>query len=229
MMTIKQARSYVDENPDWAPFADMLICPPSEKELLEVRPEASWDIKEIYGWRGSGSVGLFIQGTAIYEKARRQGSTHAMAAMVASQKAPKALTDREFFSGTGTLGQQFEQRYVDDIVYAARQKGYNPSPNDVYMRTLAREPGDPEAFVPPTGGRNHIRRVCESRGLPCEGAVNVKAGPQKEVKIKRLGDDIVNRIYHSSKDPDILAAKKDGKREAREAIISKYGNKKSTL
>jgi hypothetical protein len=111
----------------------------------------------------------------IYEEALSNGCTPRLAELLACRKAPGAQTDREFFRNKPKLDEQFKSaQTLNHYVAQARKKGYNPNPNDVYMSQLARFPGDPEAFVPASGGRNHVKRVLEQRGWGSEGIVNVK-------------------------------------------------------
>lgn len=174
---------------------------------------------------------------ALYQNAERFGfylycrhkkkQTHKMAEMLAYQRAPRCMTDRELFEGMGTLADQFpgEDRYVEMIVAGARANGYEPGLHDVYMPNLARFTGDPEAFVPPTGGRGHIKKICEKRGIPCEGAVNVSAPPvDKEPAKVRLGEDLVEESINEMvrQDPDI--ARKATRRDLRDEVISKHGS-----
>lgn len=118
---------------------------------------------------------------AFYEEMRSRGESHNMAELLALRQFPGTMTDREFFEGQGTLADQFkgDEAMLNTIIERARSKGYNPNPNDVYVSALANDVGDPLAFVPPTGGRGHIQKVCEKRGTSCHGAVEVK-GRQPE-------------------------------------------------
>lgn len=113
---------------------------------------------------------------ALYEQSRAAGSSHKLAEMLAFQSPPGSLTDREFFSGQGTLADQFkgDEAMLKRLVSTAASNGRRPQASDVYCSGLARFPGDPEAFVPSSGGRNYIRRLSEQRGHACHGAVEVK-------------------------------------------------------
>ena len=130
----------------------------------------------------------------IYAEAKANGCNDRLADMLASRQAPGAMTDREFFEGRGTLADQFAgaEGQLAKVVAAARAQGYEPKPNDVYVPTLANSIGDPLAFVPPTGGRNHVRRVCEQRQTSCEGAVTVQAPMYREpTPDKPLSDKLI--------------------------------------
>ena len=75
------------------------------------------------------------------------------------------MTDREYFRGQGTLLDQFtgEEHILEAHIKQAKKDGYTPGINDVYNPMIANKPGDGKAFVPPTGGRGHIKRVCQER------------------------------------------------------------------
>lgn len=148
--------------------------------------------------------------------------------MLASRKAPGASTDREFFADSdATVARLHQQdpRYAARITAKAKQLGYQPNSNDVYMSQLAKCEGDPLAFVPATGGRHHVKKVCEQRGLGCEGAVAVKAmevaAPAPRVRLApKIVDEYVKKYV--AKDPSLA---KKPKRELREMIVEKHGSK----
>lgn len=149
------------------------------------------------------------------------------AEMLALRSPPKAMTDREFFEGRGTLDKQFEgnQEALDRVIKPAMKRGYKPNPNDVYTPALAAYPGDPKAFVPATGGRGHIEKVIRDRGWSIEGAVNVK-GERRPVKRKRLGDDLVKEEVCNMvrENPDL---RKVSKWDLAAEAIHKHGNKET--
>jgi len=143
-----------------------------------------------------------------YLQLRRQGQSVNMAEMLALRAPPRARTDRELFEGQGMLDKQFggSPGQLEAVVAQAQQHGYRPNPNDVYIPMLANYPGDPLAFVPATGGRNHIRRVCEMRGVSCQGSVDVKGRqPEQEVPAGQLDAGIANEIVDRqiAENPDL--------------------------
>lgn len=163
--------------------------------------------------------------TAFYLHERERGVAHAIAVMTACQAAPRSLTDRELFAGMGTLADQYQdQEYLNRIIAGAKAHGYQPNPHDFYMGNLARFEGDPEAFVPATGGRGHIEKVCRQRGIPCSGAVNVKGREPDtnplESKVK-LAEDIVQAKLRKRllREPGLS----NRTRELREDIVAKHG------
>lgn len=139
---------------------------------------------------------------------REQGNDHKLAAMFACRKAPASRTDRDLFAGRHTLAQQFagNEKQLTAVVNAARRQGYNPGGNDLYDPCLAQTTGDPRAFIPATGGRGYVRRICEAQGLTCHGNVEV-AGRQPEAPIEAgaLGANIVEELIEQKlqSNPDL--------------------------
>lgn len=106
---------------------------------------------------------------------------------------PGIRTDAQFLANHGTLDKQFEgdARQLKAVTETAKKHGYNPSPNDTYIPTLARFPGDPLAFVPPGSPKSHIKKVCEATDRACEGDVTVSRSTKPPPKTVRLGEDLV--------------------------------------
>ena len=161
---------------------------------------------------------------AFYEYLRGKGESHNMAEMLAFQQAPRAMTDAVFFEGFGTIEKQFagDEKVRDQLIKRARAAGYNPNPNDVYLSAIARYPGDPEAFVPATGGRGHIKKVLTERGWESDGAVKTKARqPEEAPKSVPLAKDIVNRKVGQAH-RDNPETKRMDQGELRHNIIKKH-------
>ena len=164
---------------------------------------------------------------ACYVWLRKKGNSHKLAEMLAYQQAPRANTDREFFEGMGTLDKQFagEEHMRDKIVAKAMSKGYKPNANDVYLSSLARYPGDPEAFVSPSGGRGQIQKTCERRGWECDGSVKTKyREPEEAPKKKQLAESIIKRkmLDAHARRPE---TKEMDQGELRQQMIDKHGSK----
>jgi hypothetical protein len=158
-----------------------------------------------------------------YESMRRKGESHSISEMCAMRSAPRGMTDSVFFAGVGTLADQFlgDEAMLEKLVANATAKGHKPSANSYYCAPLANEPGDPLAFIPPSGGRGHVQAVCEQRGWACDGSVKVK-GRKDEPKKTRLATDIVNQLVDMriAADPD--QARVD-RRDLQAEVISKHG------
>jgi hypothetical protein len=135
--------------------------------------------------------------------------------------------DTYFFAGKGTLADQFKgsEDQLEYLVAQAKRKGYNPNPNDVYTPALAQYPGDPAAFVPPSGGLNHIKHICEERDLSCGGAFKRE---RKNIGEKEVKPVIHRKIFNRLKREMIAADESLGrksKREIKEAVYAKHAYK----
>ena len=142
------------------------------------------------------------------------------------RKMPSIRTDAQFLANHGTLDKQFDgdTKQLKVFTDVAKSHGYNPSPNDTYIPTLARFPGDPMAFVPPGSPKSHIKKVCESTDRACEGDVKVARAPKKPPKTVRLGEDLIQeeaamRIIENPEE----AMKPKG--QLRNEILDKHGAK----
>lgn len=171
--------------------------------------------------------------------ARRRGvepddiADHRFAEMLALRSPPGSKTDREFLAGFGTLEQQFgaDKVGLNAVIRGAKKHGYNPGVRDVYLEPLASFPGDPQAFVSEsTGGRGHVKRVCEQRGLDCRGAVNVNGyraerdDPIKKPKA-RLAEDVIRAEERKLARSERGGKKKTDRAELRERVIEKHSPK----
>jgi len=146
--------------------------------------------------------------------------------IIVSGRFPPIRTDSTFLANHGTLSKQFENddRQLDKVVEEAKKRGYNPSPNDTYIPTLARYTGDPLAFVPAGNPRGHIKKVCEQTDRACEGAVEVGRTSKPMPETVRLGEDLIQeeaamRIMENPEE----ALKPKG--QLRNEILDKHGAK----
>lgn len=218
---------FLESEPHWRQYADLLVSPPTDAEIQDkfpdVPPSFLRKCRMIVGCHDE----IIVTSGAVYWRLREEGESPRFAEMVALQAPPRCMTDREFFEGMGTLDSQFgDPLYKKLILDKAKSKGFVPGAHDVYLSSLARFPGDPEAFVPPTGGRGHIRKICEQRGWAHEGVVTVKgrndAPNPLDSKEKRLGEDLVreNMRKHLAKNPGCNLSHG----ELRHTIIEKHGS-----
>jgi hypothetical protein len=143
--------------------------------------------------------------------------------IIESRQFPGLQTDDEFMANRGTLSSQLGEQ-TESVVKAAKQNGYKPNLNDVYLPAMARFPGDPEAFVSHGSARGSVRRTMESRGWGCEGSVKVKAR-ESEPASCRLADEIVEQevLKLTLEDKN---ARKAGLKELKQHVIDKHGVKK---
>lgn len=132
-----------------------------------------------------------------YVAMRERGESHSIAEMLALRRFPGTIgTDAAFMAGRKLGGGQFDglkRRVGDHHIKKALDAGVNPA-GKYYLGSLAREPGDPEAWV---SGPGDVRRVCERRGWGCDGQVKVKkpayADRWEEPAGYRVAADIVDR------------------------------------
>lgn len=167
-----------------------------------------------------------------YLARRAEGMSHNFAALLATQRFPGTKTEALYFEGRHTLADQFRgnEAQLETVVAAARARGYEPSPYDVYEPGLADDVGDPKAFIKPSGGTTQVRQVCEAAGKSCSGLVKVRgrrstADPDA---IGPLAQDIVDGMIASEArtNPDLAAKlqeKPAGHRELSEAIREHHG------
>lgn len=163
----------------------------------------------------------------IYDKVIAEGSSPRLAEMLALRAPPRALTDRELFAGVGSLAKQFDgaEDQLNKLVKLAKKRGFKPGVNDFYNPMLAAFPGDPEAFIPPTGGRNHMRRLAEKRQMSLDGAVTVKKPEYREPTPDiPLQESYIREKMAAMVAADPQAAKAD-KRELRSEVIRKHAGK----
>jgi hypothetical protein len=142
-------------------------------------------------------------------------------AMIASGQLPSIRTDSTWLAGVDNAnGKQFEgQEYAGDFYrQKALEGGVNPV-GKVYLSSLAKFPGDPEAWV---SGRGDIQRIVDKNGWEAEGTVTAKGrehAPPKEVP---LGEDIVNEeLLTAVEDNPDLAASRQKVEDKRQEIVEK--------
>ena len=143
-----------------------------------------------------------------------------------SRRMPSIRTDAQFLANHGTLDKQFagDNRQLKAVTDTAKSLGYNPNPNDTYIPTLARFPGDPLAFVPAGSPKSHIKKVCETTDRACEGDVTVNRPRKEPAKTVRLGEDLVQEEAEQliMKNPEEALKPKE---QLRNEILDKHGAK----
>ncbi len=177
----------------------------------------------------------FVDGKAVYSpplnesKSEKRKNADRLKGILESRKCPGINTDTTFLSGIGTLEQQFDGDVegMNEVISAARRKGFNPTSGMFYYEPLARYVGDPEAFLSAGDGKGRIRDVCEKRGWGCRGTVNVKARQPEEDPLKNpkvpLAESIVREeVGRLRQDP---SNQKKPERELREQVLDKHALK----
>lgn len=111
--------------------------------------------------------------------------------MIEAGVGPYLNTDAVFMTGTAN-GSQFEMRPEQGEYYKAEcEKRGGTTLGRKYFSSLARFPGDPEAWVE---GRGEVSKLLSSRGWGAQGAVYVKPVPVEEVTNPvDVASDIVDR------------------------------------
>lgn len=214
--------TFFADNPEWRPYADLVVVPPSAEEIREEFPDADREVLD----RAQGG-GRIAVGT-LYVRMRREGSDDRFAAMLALQQPPRGETSDSFWAGRKHFSRVYGEEYANKIKGMLAKRGVNLKPGDEYMPELARFRGDPEAVVPFGGARSYMRKLCEKRGWACEGAVNVEhRQPERDPleSAPRLAEDLIrdNARRMVAKDPSL---KRLGKRELRQAVIERHGAKR---
>jgi hypothetical protein len=215
---------FFERNPDWRPYADLVVVPPTAEEAQEEWPELDGsELLDTENWMTSYGVTRL----ALYVKMRRTGQGHRFAEMIAAQKSPACMTDDVFFAGMPRLAEQMPPRQLQNVLASAKRHGFTPSADAVYHSGLARFQGDPEAFVTRSMGRTYIKRLCEQRGWACEGGVKVAARqPENDPLDKKncvpMAEDLIrsNARKMIRQNPDLAHLPKQ---KLREKVLQKYG------
>lgn len=230
-------KTFLQDNPDWHPYADLVVRPPLPEELSGWWPDVSNEILS----RSHEMVregGGFVSRGAIYVRVRREsekeetrGTANKWATMLALQAPPGLKTSTNFASGYKPWHEIMDQRYVATIKAKLQSKGVELTSRTEYMPELARFPGDPEAVLPPGRERDHIKKICESRGWACHDAVECEHRPPEQdphTSGPPMAEDLVRqharRMVHQ--DPSM---RKLSRQELREAVIEKHGPSKTPI
>jgi len=213
---------FFESHPNFRPYADLVVIPPSREELVEEFPEA-----------GSDSDFAMDQYTrtqpltryALYVISRREGNDHKFASMASCQRTPKGVTDDLFWNGRAHFSQMYGDDYANDIRRILKNQGVTLGAHEDYCPELARFRGDKEAVISRSQGRGHIKRLCESRGWACEGMVNTDARePERDPfdNSHGMANDLVvdNAQRMVQANPDL---QRKSKRELRDMVLEKHG------
>lgn len=223
-MTLKE---FFTDNPEWQPYADMVVRPPTDEEIQEEFSDADSDVLSMCDRLIHGAGGRITVGT-IYVRMRREGNPDRFAAMLACQRAPRGETSDTFWAGRKPFHEVFGPGYAACVKRMLARQGVNLKPGDEYMPELARFQGDPEAVVPFGGARSYIKNLCAKRGWACDGAVTTEhrepdSDPWEESV--PLAPDLVkkNTARMLKKNPEL---RKLDRRELREKVLAEHGASK---
>lgn len=154
-----------------------------------------------------------------YERCLREGTSEKLAELFATGQTPAIRTDATFLAGHANGSQFSGTEYLGDF-YAgvARRHGQDPK-GKVYLSSLAKFPGDPEAWV---SGRGDVERVLTKRGWGAEGAVNVKLPDIERPEMVPLADDLAEaEVLDQLEAMPIQEAKRANLGEMKHAVVQK--------
>jgi hypothetical protein len=232
--------TFFAENADWRKYADVVAYPPLPEEIKEEFPDVCQEVLDRC-MEPVKEAGFDISRGAIYIRVRREDrrvrDSAKWATMLCLQAPPGLKTTDTFWSGRKTWVEHFGEEYANNVKAQFAKKGISIGANCEYMPELVR-PGygphnpDPEAIVSFDGARSYIKKLCESRGWACEGAVNVEhrqpeSDPLADEACIPVADDLVRakgRLM-MQESPDVFSGK--SRAEAREMILEKYGPSKT--
>lgn len=181
-------------------------------------------------YKPDGSKVFVVNGDAVTQQEYERAMPSRLNDMFAARRGPALMTDVTLFEGQGTLDKQFggNEKDMQRVLDIAKKHGYTPNRNDVYMPGLARYPGDPLAFVPPTGGRGHIKNVLSAQGRGCDGAVTVEARQDEPEPDVPLAYDLIEeaRTKMVAMRPEI--GERD-QNEVRQEILDTHGYGKGDI
>lgn len=214
--------AFFAEHPEWRPYADLVVVPPTAEEIREEFPDADADVLARCQSGGQVSVGT------LYVRMRREGQDDRWAAMLALQQFPGIQTTDTFWAGNKPWHEVYGEKYANEVKAILARRGVNLRPGDTYYPQLAKSKGDPEAVIPFDGARSYIRKLCEKRGWACEGAVNLEArqpDSDPHEQAVPLAEDLVrsNAKRMVEKNPDLARL---SRRELRQRVLAQHGAQK---
>jgi hypothetical protein len=216
-----QLDQWFTDYPEWRPYADLIVVPPTGDEIRKEFPDTS---EEVVRRAFDTFWSLVSLGTA-YLKMRREGISDRFAAMLALQAPPRLKSNVTFLAGRKPWYELADPRYVEKVRKKLAEKGVSLTPQMEYCPELARYTGDPEAVLPHGQERDHIKKICEQRGWACAGAVECKhREPDRDPfeTAPKMADDLIQNKARllAHKDPGF---RKKSRKEQREAVLAKFG------
>jgi hypothetical protein len=148
--------------------------------------------------------------------------------MFASGETPSCVSDTTRFTGDRMGGRQFGNDVVREAYLAKARAAGVTTDGKLYFSSLARFPGDPEAWMDAQGDQV---KLLQKRGWSAEGDVNVKGPDVAPLPAVRLAEDLVEarveeeleRRYPDAVGGKKVRIKKKEFRDIREAVIEKHG------
>lgn len=230
-------KTFFTDNPDWQPYADLVVRPPLPEELTAWWQDVSTEVlsrcMEIVR-EGGGEVSrgaIYVRVRRESEREEQQGTADKWATMLCLQAPPGIKTNVAFLSGRKPWHEIGDPRYVERIKNRLISQGVSVTANTEYMPELARFPGDPEAVLPHGRERDHIKKIVEQRGWACSGAVECdgrEPDHDPHTTAAPMGADLVRRYGQRmvAQDPSL---RKLSRNELREAVLDKHGPSKTPV
>lgn len=223
---------WFSENEDWRPYADLVVYPPLQEEMMKEFPDISTEVLSRAGEMVQECGGLVSRG-AIYIRVRREGEERGQradtwATMLCLQSPPASKTTDSFWAGRKPWYEVYGERVANTVKAKLAKQGVNLKPGDEYMPELARYQGDPEAVVSFDGARSYIKNLCEKRGWAAEGAVSVNHREPDEdpyERAPRMGEDLIRQKAKQMVEQD-SSLKRLPRRELREKVLERFGPSK---
>lgn len=143
--------------------------------------------------------------------------------MFAARRAPGANTDQQI-GREGDVEHQFKgrEKVLQNYLKVAEKHGFTPGRNDFYEPSIARFPGDPQAWVPNGGGYGYMKKRCEEEGWQAEGAFSTTYVESIQEE-KPLADDLVKSTVKDYRKNPKYKTKSEG--ELKEMVVEKHGCK----
>jgi len=125
-----------------------------------------------------------VDGVEVWDPPRPEGDEEKckkrFKEMIRSRSAPRANDDTVFLSDRPRFRDCFaSETDMNLCIKELRKQGVEPKSTDLYLHGVARRRGDASALFSAGDGMGKIKKICEKRGVGCEGAVTVNAPEAK--------------------------------------------------
>lgn len=224
---LSRLEQFLNEHPDLRIGADVIVLPPSAAEILKEFPDADSEVLSRCDEPHSIGGGAVTRG-AMYVICRRDKNE--FSAMVALQRGPALKTDVAYYAGRKRPGDEMSDAQLKAYLHLTKRHGFTPGPSDIYNPMIARMPGDPEAWIPSSGGRDYVKKLAQKRGVALHGSDGSEIVQAREpehepfANAPKLAPDLIraNARRMIRKDPALRTKKPQ---ELREMVLAKHGPK----
>jgi len=222
---------FLSTRPHLRDHVDLLEDPPYYDEVCEAFPDAVGEpdleraerrfARDCHDQEGHGLTVL-----SLYVIARREGTKHEFAMMLAMQRAPAVETTDTFWAGRKRFDQVYGEEYANRVRRKLAERGVTLG-NKEYFPELARFVGDPEAVMGFDDIRGNIKSLARKRGHAVSGMVNVEhrepeTDPHAPENRPRLNPKLAVQMARqmATENPEL---RHKTKRELMEMAIDKHG------